>query len=93
MKEIFGLMGVLLVQGSTLFQIIRFIKTKKTDGVSVAFWWTIFLGLCCYLVYSISIGDVIYTISNSIGITLTAISLALYYKYRGCNRGQETTKV
>ena len=82
MKEIIGVLAILCVQGSTLFQVIKFIKTKKTEGVSIAFWWTVLVGLCLYLVYAILIHDLIYTISNTIGITLTSISIALYYKYR-----------
>jgi uncharacterized protein with PQ loop repeat len=82
MKTLFGVLGMVLVQGSTIFQIIKFYKTKKIDGVSVGFWWTIFIGLSCYLVYALCIMDTIYIISNTIGIFLTSISLSLYYYYK-----------
>ena len=82
MFAFFAIIGLVLVQGSTILQIIKFIQTKKTDGVSIGFWWAIFYGLSCYLVYSISIHNIIYTISNTIGILLTSFSLGLYYYYR-----------
>jgi uncharacterized protein with PQ loop repeat len=82
MKELFGIVGMILVQGSTVFQIIKFLKSKKTDGVSVIFWWMILVGLLCYLIYALWIVNFIYIISNSIGVTLTMISLFLYYYYK-----------
>ena len=81
-----GIFGAILLQGSTLLQIVKFIKSKKTEGVSIGFWWVIWTGLCCYLIYSTHIGDTLYTCSNTIGIVFTSISIALYYFYRKMNR-------
>jgi len=81
-----GIVGAILLQGSTLFQIIKFIRSKKTAGVSIGFWWVLLTGLCCYLVYSTHIEDTLYTCSNAIGIVFTSISIALYYYYRKRNR-------
>lgn len=76
-----GLVAMILVQGSTLFQIIKFYRSKRTEGVSVGFWWTIFVGLSLYLVYAISIRDPLYIASNSLGIILTGTSIGMYYYY------------
>ena len=80
--EIIGYIGMVFVQGSTILQIVKFFKTKKTSGVSIGFWWAIFIGLLCYLVYAISIRNAVYITSNAIGIILTTLSLWLYYYYR-----------
>jgi uncharacterized protein with PQ loop repeat len=82
MKEMFGIVGMILVQGSTVFQILKFLKSKKTEGVSVIFWWVILAGLLCYLIYALLIANTIYIISNLIGVTLTSVSLLLYYYYK-----------
>ena len=82
MKLILGFLAMALVQGSTLFQLVKFVRTKQTLGVSIAFWWCVWLGLVLYLVYAILIKDPIYITSNCIGITLTGTSIGLYYKYR-----------
>ena len=80
--KIFGIIAMALVQGSTLFQILHFYQRKHTAGVSIGFWWTVYIGLMCYLVYAISIKDWIYIVSNSIGIILSSISIIMYYYYR-----------
>ena len=76
-------MAVLMVQGSTLFQVVKFYRTRKTAGVSIGFWITVDAGLCLYLVYAIIIQDPIYICSNLIGITLTSWSIYLYFKFGG----------
>jgi uncharacterized protein with PQ loop repeat len=80
---ILAIVAMIFVQGSTLFQIVKFVRAKRTEGVSIGFWWAILVGLSFYLWYSITIGDVYYTISNSIGILLSIISISLYYYYKG----------
>ena len=82
MKGIFAIIGLICVQGSTLFQLVKFVHKKQTKGVSIAFWWTILIGLCFYLVYSVAINDIFYQISNAVGIFLSSISIILYYYYR-----------
>jgi uncharacterized protein with PQ loop repeat len=77
-----GLVAMVLVQGSTLFQIVKFYRSKRTEGVSVGFWWTILIGLILYLVYAISIADPLYIASNTIGVMLTGTSIGMYYYYR-----------
>jgi uncharacterized protein with PQ loop repeat len=76
-----GLVAMVLVQGSTLFQIVKFYRSKRTEGVSVGFWWTILIGLILYLVYAISIEDPLYITSNTIGVMLTGTSIGMYYYY------------
>lgn len=82
MNGILAILGLILVQGSTLFQIIKFVKVKRTEGVSIGFWWAILVGLIFYLGYSITIRDIFYMLSNSIGIVLSIVSISLYYHYR-----------
>ena len=79
---IIGLAGLVLLQGSALFQIRKFMRVKRTEGVSVGFHFAIFFGLGCYLIYSISIKDPLYIFSNSCGMALTGMNIILYYKYR-----------
>lgn len=81
--EVFGVLGIVFIQGSNLLQIFKFLKTKRTEGVSIGFWWAVVLGLVCYEIYAIYIQDPIYICSNLIGITLSSTSIFLYYKFRG----------
>ena len=77
-----GVTGAIALQGSSLFQIVKFIRSKETAGVSIGFWWVVLFGLCCYLLYSIHIKDLLYFCSNAVGITFTSYSIFLYYYYR-----------
>jgi uncharacterized protein with PQ loop repeat len=79
--EIFGIIGMILVQFSTCVQIYKLYRSKDPGGLSVGFLWMIFVGLANYLTYSISIGDRIYVISNCIGMFFLAISIGQYYYY------------
>lgn len=82
MKLFFGLLGMIMVQGSTLFQIVKFYRFRKTEGVSIGFWWVLVCGLGCYLVYSLLIKDPIYTVANLLGIILALTNIFLYYRFR-----------
>lgn len=79
--EIFGVIGMVLVQFSTCVQIYKLYKSKDPGGLSVGFLWLIFIGLANYLTYSIYIWDIIYITSNSIGMFFLAISIGQYYYY------------
>lgn len=83
MKTLIGALAMCLVQGSTLFQVLKFYRTRKTAGVSIGFWVVLDTGLVLYLVYAILIQDPIYIISNTIGVTLTTWSICLYYRFKG----------
>jgi len=82
MIKLIGFAAMILIQGSTLFQIVKFYKIKKVDGVSILFWWAVFVGLILYLIYSIFIQDIVYITSNSIGMVLSGISIGMYYGYK-----------
>lgn len=86
--HLIGLLGMITLQGSSLLQIIKFIRSRETAGVAVSERYVILLGLICYLVYSIVIRDWLYILSNSVGIILKSITIIMfyYYKYRPIKR-------
>ena len=83
--QIFGWLGLILIQGSTIPQIYKTIKTKDVKGVSLALWIIVFLGLFCYLVYSLIIEDMIYMVSNVLGLIGTILMICLILKYKKPN--------
>ncbi len=68
-----GIIGLILIQSSALFQIYKFQKKKRVEGVSITYWWVMFVGIICYLMYSIPIKDALFITSNSIGIILIGL--------------------
>ena len=77
-----GMVGAVALNGSSLFQIIKFIRSKEIAGVSISFWWVVLFGLCCCLRYAISINDLLFILSNLSGMILTIVAIFLYYYYK-----------
>ena len=80
--NIYGWIGMIMVQGCTLPQIIKAIRTKNVTGVSWLFWIILTLGLTCYLIYAFKINALVYKVSNITGISFNLIMLYLLFRYK-----------
>ena len=80
----FGLLGLILVQGSLLPQLVALVRARRSGvrlvGVSRLFYVILFIGLACYLIYSVSIREPIYIASNIVGLVQTGASLWMVRK-------------
>jgi MtN3 and saliva related transmembrane protein len=76
-----GVLATFFSLWSTVPQIRKSLKTKKTDDVSK--WLIICLtgGLSLWVLYGVLKGDVIITIANAIGVSLNLYLLFLKWKY------------
>ncbi len=76
-----GILATFFSLWSTVPQIRKSIKTKKTDDVSK--WLIICLigGLSLWLLYGVLKGDIIIAIANAIGVSLNLCLLLLKWKY------------
>lgn len=76
-----GVLATFFSLWSTVPQIRKSLKTKKTDDVSK--WLIICLtgGLSLWLLYGVLKGDVIIAIANAIGVSLNLYLLFLKWKY------------
>ncbi len=79
-------MAIPLFQISNLFQIIKIYRTRSVQGVSLAFWWLIMIGLVLYQIFAIANMIVPYIVSNCIAIAMNGWYLILYYRYRRRDR-------
>ncbi len=59
-------------------QIIKLLKTHKTDGISAAMIIQIASGLCLWVVYGIMKKDYVIILANSVGLLFAVITLSLY---------------
>jgi len=82
MFQIFGWLGLILLQSSNIPQVYKSIKTKKTKDISLHSALIVFFGLVCYLIYSLIEKDLVYIVSNIIGLAfnITMINLIMRYK-------------
>jgi MtN3 and saliva related transmembrane protein len=66
---------------STVPQIRKSLKTRKTDDVSKWLIISLITGLSLWVLYGVLKGDIIIAIANAIGVTLNIILLVLKLKY------------
>ena len=76
-----GISATVFSLWSTVPQIRKSLRTRKTDDVSKWLIISLITGLSLWVIYGILKGDIIITIANSIGVTLNIILLALKLKY------------
>ena len=76
-----GILATFFSLWSTVPQIRKSLKTKKTDDVSK--WLIICLigGLSLWVLYGVLKGDIIIAIANAIGVSLNLCLLFLKWKY------------
>ena len=76
-----GILATFFSLWSTVPQIRKSLRTKKTDDVSK--WLIICLigGLSLWVLYGILKGDIIIIVANSIGVSLNLYLLFLKWKY------------
>jgi MtN3 and saliva related transmembrane protein len=76
-----GILATVFAVSSTVPQIIKGMKTKKMDDVSVWLIMALIAGLSLWVTYGIAKGDIVIAGGNSIGVSLNVILLLLKMKY------------
>ena len=66
---------------STIPQIRKALRTKKSDDVSIRFIIVLIIGLSLWVVYGIGRNDIVIIIGNSIAVALNIFMLFLKMKY------------
>jgi MtN3 and saliva related transmembrane protein len=66
---------------STVPQISKSLKSKKTDDVSKWLIISLIVGLSLWVIYGIMKGDIVIASANAIGVTLNLILFSLKIKY------------
>ena len=76
-----GILATFFSLWSTVPQIRKSLRTKKTDDVSKWLIMCLIGGLSLWVLYGILKGDIIITVANSIGVSLNLYLLFLKWKY------------
>ena len=76
-------MATVFAVSSSIPQIIKSIKSKKTDDVSIWLVIVLIIGLSLWVVYGIGINDLVILIANSIAVAINIILLILIKIRRG----------
>jgi len=76
-----GIMATVFAVSSTLPQIIKTLKIKKTDDISIWLVVVLITGLALWVIYGIAKQDLVLIGGNSIAVLLNCIMLFLKIKY------------
>jgi MtN3 and saliva related transmembrane protein len=76
-----GILASIFALSSTVPQIIKGVKTKKMDDVSVWLILSLIVGLSLWVVYGIGISDVVIVGGNTVGVSLNVVLLFLKFRY------------
>ena len=76
-----GVLASIFALSSTVPQIIKGVKTKKMDDVSVWLILSLIVGLSLWVIYGIGISDVVIVGGNSVGVSLNVVLLFLKFRY------------
>lgn len=77
-----GIVAALLTTFGFVPQIIKLLRTRKTDGVSAIMVVQIAAGLLLWVIYGILRNDFIIIIANTIGFLLAVATLMLYLIFK-----------
>ncbi len=83
---VIGISATFFSLWSTVPQIRKSLKTKKTDDVSKWLIISLIVGLSLWVLYGIVKGDIVIAVANAIGVTLNVILLILKLKYMTSNK-------
>ncbi|HSF51821.1 MAG TPA: SemiSWEET family transporter [Nitrososphaeraceae archaeon] len=76
-----GFMATTFAVSSTVPQIRKALRTKKSDDVSIRFIVVLIIGLSLWVIYEIGRNDIVLIIGNSIAVALNTFMLFLNIKY------------
>lgn len=80
--KIFGIISMVLFAVCFIPQIMRTYRTRIVSGISPVLWIMVVFGHLTGLIYTLYLKDGILVASYSIGLVLSSIVLAGYYRYR-----------
>lgn len=77
-----GLLGVLIVSLSGIPQLVKIMKTKSVQDLSLPFFLLLVTGVVLLTVYTVAIGNLIYTVGNALTLVVTLIIIGAILAWR-----------
>ena len=79
--EIIGVIGMVVICFAGLPQLVKTVKTKSVEDLSLPFFILILVGASLLLVYSFYIEDLIYIIGNILTILITILLIVCILRW------------
>lgn len=80
--EVISYIGMLLIVGSGIPQVLRLFKTKSSKDISLTLYVMLITGVSCMLPYTIHDGNPLFILNYSLNLLLFLAILALSIRYR-----------
>jgi MtN3 and saliva related transmembrane protein len=81
MISVIGISATIFALSSTVPQIVKGLKTKKMDDLSVWLILSLIVGLSLWVIYGIGRRDVVIVGGNIVGVSLNLVLLFLKFRY------------
>jgi MtN3 and saliva related transmembrane protein len=81
MLSVIGISASIFALSSTVPQIVKGLKTKKMDDLSIWLILSLIVGLSLWVIYGIGRRDVVIVGGNIVGVSLNLVLLFLKFKY------------
>lgn len=79
--SVIGVLASIFSLSSTVPQIVKGLKTKKLDDLSVWLILSLIVGLSLWVVYGVGRSDLVIIGGNTVGVSLNVVLLFLKFKY------------
>jgi MtN3 and saliva related transmembrane protein len=79
--SVLGILASIFSLSSTVPQIVKGLKTKKMDDLSVWLILSLIVGLSLWVIYGIGRSDVVIIGGNMVGVSLNLVLLFLKFRY------------
>jgi MtN3 and saliva related transmembrane protein len=79
--SILGILASIFSLSSTVPQIVKGLKTKKMDDLSVWLILSLIVGLSLWVIYGIGRSDIVIIGGNMVGVSLNLVLLFLKFRY------------
>jgi MtN3 and saliva related transmembrane protein len=79
--SVLGILASIFSLSSTVPQIVKGLKTKKMDDLSVWLILSLIVGLSLWVIYGIGRSDVVIIGGNMVGVSLNLLLLFLKFRY------------
>lgn len=81
-SDIVGVFGATLTTASFVPQALHTFRTKDVSGISLGMYSCFTLGVACWLVYGLLLGELPIVAANAITLTLAVAILVMKLRYR-----------
>ena len=80
--EFLGLIAAALTTISYVPQVVKLVKTKQTEGVSLTMFIILFVGIVMWLIYGLYLNSIAMIVANITTLSLTSIIIFYRIKFR-----------